>query len=195
MAKEEAKEKKEEGGEHGGDAAPKKGGKKLFLIIGAAVAVLAAAGVPIFVLGGQKPAEGHEVQEEEQHGKELASLPLETIIVNLSESSAFIKIGMSFEYDTGPITKAEEELAKKGHGGGGGGHGKEEGGLSGYFKEREPMLKDALIKVLSSKRSTEVLSMDGKERLKEELIEAANEALALEDSPIQGVYFSEFIIQ
>ncbi|NDC39409.1 MAG: hypothetical protein EBZ48_15445, partial [Proteobacteria bacterium] len=133
--------------------------------------------------------------EEEHHPKELATLALETVIVNLSESGAFIKIRMSFEYDPEPIHKKEEEMAKKGHGGGGG-HGKaKEGELSGYFKEREPMLKDALIKVLSSKRSTEVLSLDGKERLKEELVEAANEALALEESPMQGVYFAEFIIQ
>jgi flagellar FliL protein len=195
MAKEEAKEKKEEGGgEHGAEAAPKKSKKKLLIIVGAVVALVVAAGVPLFVLGGQKPADGKEVKEEEHHPKELATLPLDTIIVNLSESGAFIKIRMSFEYDAEPIKKAEEQLAKKGGGGGEAKEG-EKGGLTGYFKEREPMLKDSLIRVLSSKRSTEVLSLDGKERLKEELIEAANEALALEESPIQGVYFAEFIIQ
>lgn len=194
MAKEEAKEKKEEGGEHGAEAAPKKSKKKLFIIVGAVVAIVVAAGVPLFVLGGQKPADGKEAHEEEPKAKELKTLALDTVIVNLSESGAFIKIRMSFEYDPEPIKKVEEELAKRGGGGGEAKEG-EKGGLTGYFKEREPMLKDALIKVLSSKRSTEVLSLDGKERLKEELVEAANEALALEESPIQGVYFAEFIIQ
>ena len=63
------------------------------------------------------------------------------------------------------------------------------------MKTREPMLRDAVIKILSQKKSSEVLSIDGKEKLKEELIEAINESIALEEGPVQQVYFTEFIIQ
>ena len=61
--------------------------------------------------------------------------------------------------------------------------------------ERLPMIKDAVIKVLSSKKAEEVLSADGKEHLKEELIEAINEAIGLEEGPVTGIYFEDFIVQ
>jgi flagellar basal body-associated protein FliL len=40
-----------------------------------------------------------------------------------------------------------------------------------------------------------VLTADGKERLKEELLETINEAIALDEAPVQQIYFAEFIIQ
>jgi flagellar basal body-associated protein FliL len=49
--------------------------------------------------------------------------------------------------------------------------------------------------VLSSKKAEDVLTSDGKERLKEELIEGLNEAVALEEPPLTAVFFTEFIIQ
>ncbi len=60
---------------------------------------------------------------------------------------------------------------------------------------REPMIRDAIIRVLSSKTTDDLLNTEGKERLKEELIEAINEAIALDEGPAVGVYFTEFIIQ
>jgi flagellar basal body-associated protein FliL len=61
--------------------------------------------------------------------------------------------------------------------------------------KREIQIKDTLLRVLSSKKAEDVLTAEGKERLKEELIEGLNEAVALEEPPLTGVYFTEFIIQ
>ena len=198
MAKEEPKEKEE--GKEGADAAAKpKGKKKLFIIIGAVVLLVAAAGVPLMLMGGSKEAkEGEEAHVEEHEEKHIETVGLDTFIVNLSENGAFLKVKMLMEYDHSIIHKAEEELAKKGGGeaeGGGGHGGGKEGGLSGYLKHREPMIRDTVIRILSSKRPTEMLSRDGKDKLKEELIEGLNEAIALEEGPVQGIYFTEFIIQ
>jgi flagellar protein FliL len=57
------------------------------------------------------------------------------------------------------------------------------------------MIKGAIIAVLSSKKASELLTRTGKETLKDELIEAINEALGLDESPVVNIYFKEFIIQ
>ena len=122
---------------------------------------------------------------------------MEVFVVNLSQHTAFIKTKLLLEYDANIVHKHEEALAKAGHPveGGGGGHGGGDAGLTGYLKQREPMLRDAIIRALSSRRPEEVLTQDGKERLKEELIETINEAIALDEPAVQQIYFSEFIIQ
>lgn len=175
-------------------AAPKKSKKKLFIIVGALVVLGAGAGVPLFLMGGDKPA-GEEAAHVE-HAPELEVVPLEVFIVNLSQHTAFIKTKLLLEYDHEIVHKHEEELAKAGHplAAEGGEHGGDSG-LTGYLKVREPMLRDAIIRVLSSKRPEEVLTVDGKERLKEELIETINEAIALDEPAVQNIYFAEFIIQ
>ena len=57
------------------------------------------------------------------------------------------------------------------------------------------MINDAIIRVLSSKTTEAVLSPDGKEQLKEELVEAINDASGLDEAAVANVYFTDFIIQ
>jgi flagellar basal body-associated protein FliL len=64
-----------------------------------------------------------------------------------------------------------------------------------YITKNENKLRDEIIRILSSKRSEELLTGDGKARLKEELLDGINEALALEEPPVTSVLFTEFIIQ
>ena len=84
-------------------------------------------------------------------------------------------------------------------GGGGGEHGaggeEKKGGLPPLMEGRKPMIRDAVIRVLAAKKTVEVLSPDGKESMKQELIEAINEALGLDEGPVVNVYYTEFIIQ
>ncbi len=181
--------------------APKKGKKKLVIIAAAAILILAGAGVPMFMMGGDK--EEGELHEEEDHKTEhephLVTAAPDVFVVNLSETGAFLKVKMLLEFDEGPLKTIEEELIKKGvmHAEGAGGHGSDgsKSTLSGYMKFREPMIRDSVIKILSSRRANDVLSLTGKEKLKEEILEGINEALAMDESPVQAVYFQEFIIQ
>ena len=188
-------EKKEGEGEHA--EAPAGGGKKKMIII-AVVALLAVGGGAFAFLGGSKPPPSEGAEEVEEK-KEYKIAELDPFIVNLSESTSFLKVKMLVEYD--PATMVSLEGGAEGgggHGGGGGGGGgapKESFELPPMLKGRLPMIRDAVIRVISGKRSTDVLTVTGKEMLKQELIEAINEATGLDEPPVVNVYFTEFIIQ
>lgn len=180
-------------------AAPKKSKKMLFIIIIAVVVLLAGGGVASFALmsgGEEKDAEHHEEVELEPV---LKTAKLDTFIVNLSEANAFLKVTMLLEYDQNILDKLGGQGEGGGHGYGGGGAGGGGGAdplaLPAQMKAREPMLRDAIIRVISSKRTSDVISPDGKDKLKEEIIEVVNEAIGLEEPPVVNVYFMDFIIQ
>ena len=194
MAEEEAAPEGEEG--EGG----KKGGKgKLIIILVVVLVLLGGAGAAalVFLGGGDDASEDDDEADAEPV---YQTVELDTFIVNLSDNSSFLKIRMLIEYDPAILFAGGEGGGGGGHGGGGhgsagGGGGEPEPGLPGRMGEREPMLRDAIIRVLSSKTAEDVLSVDGKEILKEELIEAINEALNLDEAPVVNIYFTEFIVQ
>jgi flagellar FliL protein len=186
MAEAEEEEKKE--GE--GEAAPKKSKKKLIIII-VAVLVLLGGGVGGFlVLGKKPPAEDAEAAQEQEEHEHLEVVELDNFIVNLSENSSFLKVRINLEVSSNALHASAAADAA------GGGHGAEDkGGLPGALGAREPMIRDSIIRILSSKRAEEVLSPEGKDTLKEELVDAVNEAVGAEEPIVQGVYFADFIIQ
>lgn len=190
-------EEKKEGEEQ--EAPPKK--SKLPLIIIVVVAVLVIGGVAAFlVLGGSEAGEGEEGFDGAKHAEvHYETAKLEPFIVNLSESTSFIKVSMLVEYDPAVFERAagRGKRGGRGHGGGGSGGGAkaESGGLPPLMQQREPMIRDAVIRILSSHKAEEVLSPEGKEKLKEELVEAINEAIGLEEGPVVNIYFTEFVIQ
>jgi len=191
--------------EHGaeGEAKPKKSKKGLFIGLGVTVLSL-GAGVPMFVMGGEPPPDEAAVHEEEEHHheKHLETAELGVFIVNLSETTSFLKTKMTVEFDPEIVDRQTkkpegEEAAAEEEGGGGHGGGEKEGAaaLPEFMAHKETQIKDTVIRILSSKRTDEMLTGDGKERLKEELVEGINEAVGLEDPPIGRVFFTEFIIQ
>ncbi len=188
-------EKTEEPAE-GAEAAPKKSKKKLIIIL-AVVLLIVGAGVPMFLMGGKKvPTE--EEQAEQEEVKKLEVSDLGQFIVNLSETSAFLKCHIKIEYDVGIIEKQLKEGGGGGHGGGasGGGEGdKKAGALHPHLAARDTQIRDVIIRILSSKTAAEVLTQEGKERLKEELVEGINEASGMEEPPVTSVFFTDFIVQ
>jgi len=167
----EDKEEKEE--------APAKGGsKKLIIIIAVVVLVLVGGGVGAFFAfgkskgteegadeGGEEGATGEEGAEEVDLPP--AVLPLDTFIVNLQVKGSFLKTTLQLEF-------AEPEIPKT-------------------IEHETPKIRDAIIRVLSSKAAPDILSTEGKEKLRDELKNAVNEALKSED--VTQVYITEFIIQ
>jgi flagellar FliL protein len=94
---------------------------------------------------------------------------LEPIIVNLSadEGKRYLKITMQIELtrpDTGP-----------------------------EIQNKMPQIKDAVITVLSSKSAEELLTVDGKFKLKEQLMTRINSLLT--NGSVKNVFFVEFVIQ
>jgi flagellar FliL protein len=188
----EVKKEKEEGAE-----APKKKGNKMIPIIAVALLVLLVGGGMGFAFMGG----GKETEPEEVHVEPLLKIAkLEPFIVNLGEHTAFIKVSLLLEYDQHIL---DSVIAGHGSGGGHGYGGGAAGGgappdptaLPEVMLAREPMVRDAIIRVLASKRAVEVLTIDGKERLKEEIVESVNEALQFSESTVTNVYFAEFIVQ
>lgn len=184
---------KEEQAKEGEEAAPKKSKKKLFLFAGVGVVVLILALAVPMLMGGEKK---EEVIEEPFPEYKLAKF--DTFIVNLSEQKSFLKVTLLLEYDLTALTRVTAPKGGEGggHGGGGaGGKAADPTAMPPQFMEKEPILKDAVIRVLSSKRVAEVLTADGKDQIKEELIEALNEALGYEEPVVTNIFFSEYIVQ
>ena len=189
-AKEPEKKKDEAEESEGQEQAKPAGKKKLFIIIGAVVGLLVLGGVGMMFMGGAKEEAAEEEMAEDAE-KHYQVLELDTMIVNLSESSSFLKVKLSLEYDPAVIERA----MNKAHGGGGSGGEGGAGAAPPIFTERGPMLRDAIIRILSSKTSAEVLSPSGKEAMKEELLRGINEALGFEEDLIVNLYFDEFLVQ
>lgn len=186
--------------------APKKSKKKLIIFgaVGLVVLVALGVGIPMMMGGGEEEGEEEVVEEPIKVYKQAK---LDPFIVNLSEQKNFIKISMLIEYDPEIIAKMGAGHAEGGGHGGGvvSGHASG-GGASGdsapdpfafppELTGKVPMINDAVIKILSSKRAEQVLTVEGKETMKEELIEAINDAIGYEEPPVVNIYFTEFIVQ
>jgi len=172
-------DKKEETGE-----APK-GGKKKLIIIAAVAVLVIGGGVGAFLAMGKsdKGAEGEAGLEEGgdgehggggEHGEggeniilPPAVLPLETFIVNLQVKGSFLRTTIQLEF-------AEPELPHT-------------------IENDVPKIKDAVIRVLSGKSSSELLTTEGKDKIRTEIRDSVNEILGGEE--VTQVYFTEFIIQ
>ncbi len=184
-----AAEEKKEGAE-----APKKSNKKMIIIIAAAVLVLGGAGA--FFAMGSAPKEGEEeeiVEEEIHEGHHTEALELGTFLVNLSENATFLKATIVIEVNS--------DLLHEGHGAagdeGGGGHGGGEATskLPGALGAKEAHIKDRIIKILSSKRAQQLLDAEGKVELSEEIADAVNQIVELDEELVSNVFFTTFIIQ
>jgi flagellar protein FliL len=167
----------------------KKNKKLLFIIIGA---VLALGGGGFFMFGGSKPTE--EVEEKEvEH--EYGHLELKEFVVNLKQSGSYLKVLLQIKYDLTILNSHLEGGAGGGSGHGGGGVGGGEDNTPAVFTSNLPTIRDRIIQVLSSKTGEEVLSVEGKENIKEELIEVINDILGFDEDIVVEILFTEFIVQ
>lgn len=96
-------------------------------------------------------------------------VPLETFIVNLADPgrALFLKITINLELDDAP---AQEEIAR-----------------------RLPQIRDMILTHLPTKKSDELLTVEGKQALRDSLAEGINGRLRT--GKVRNVYFSDFVIQ
>ena len=183
-----AEEKKEENKEETSETAPaKEGGNKLLMIVIIVLLLL------LLVIGGlvayfllssdntsdpsQNPADNGKSKQVEQKKlkKDSADLtigpiyPMDPFIVNLMSDGArrFLKCTLNLEMDSPDL---QPELDKK-----------------------VPLLRDLIIRILSSKTVAEISTSKGKEKLKAEIVRNINEKL--ESGEIKHVYLVNFVIQ
>jgi len=121
---------------------------------------------------GERSGEGRgkeEVEISKVIVKKGIVIPGPSLVVNLGDINVprFLKVSIVFEVDRG-ITVAE-------------------------IQEKDPMIKDAIIGLLSSKTMSELQGYEAQQILKEELISRVN--ALLETGRIINIYFTEFVMQ
>jgi len=95
--------------------------------------------------------------------------PLDTFTVNLKSDAGrrYLKATMALELDS-----AE---------------------LSHELDAKAPVLRDRIIRILSSKTLEEISSKKGKQKVSEQIMDTLNAMIT--DGQIKGIYFTEFVIQ
>jgi len=178
----------------------KKSGKKKLIIVVVLLLLLGGGGAGAFLVLGKKedPKENKEEHLEEEH-PQLVLAPLEpAFIVNLADSGSYLKATIYLEFDIEKAKKMELDLtAAAGHGSGGAGGGGDKGPpkIEGILKVKEPLIRDVVIRVLSSKTVDEARSTSQRDALKGELVEAINDVVGDGDGPVTNVIFTEYIVQ
>jgi len=165
----------------------KEGGKSsnmmLIIIIAVLVLLLVIGGVAAFLLsGGDEEAQQMDQSEPssksaspKKQKKRMESLtvgpmyPLDNFIVNLLSDSGrrFLKTQINLEMDS-------EDLAAE-------------------LDSKVPVIRDIIIRVLTSKTLEEISTAKGKDKLKDALVNQLN--MRLQDGEINNLYFTEFVIQ
>ena len=172
MAVEEAEEVKAE------EPPPKKAKSKLLLILVIGVLLVALLGVGGFIVykqvmgggGGDADKKAEQAATAKKEASKLGVVTgLDPFIVNLSGEAGkrYIKVTMQLELSS---KEGIEEV-----------------------QQRMPQIKDSVITVLSSKTTEDLLTVDGKFQLKEQILTRVN--ILLQTGVVKNVYFVEFVIQ
>ena len=148
--------------------------KKLIILVVLAVAVLAGGGGAVWFLVGGGPegkSEGSEhTAQKDDHSKEPGPIKeLDPFVLNLAdrEELRYLKMTIQLELD-----QAETEAE---------------------FEKRVPAIRDALLVLLTSKESHHLRTVNGKRRIREEIMSRANRLM--HNGKITNVFFTDFIIQ
>ena len=163
----------------------------IIIIVVLVLVILISAVVAVLLMSGDDEgmAEAQEPQKKEKQAKsskkstssssemddsrllgEIGILyPLDTFTVNLKSDSGrrYLKVTMSLELEG-------DELSLE-------------------LDAKSPVLRDRIIRILSSKTLEEITSKKGKAKVSEQVMDTLNSMIA--DGKIKGIYFTEFVIQ
>lgn len=153
------------------------------LLLGAAVAAAIVMGIIPLPFG---PAAEARAALEKSKPPVTVMYPTKEQVVNLADKNAskFLKVDVTLEFiddkykdpPVGPaVTQQQTEFAAD---------------LTPYTQ----IIQDSLVSTLSSKTSNDLLKVDGKDQLKQDLINNVNKALH-DQEQVVNVYFTSFIIQ
>ena len=176
MAEEETQEEQQEGGK-------KSSSMMLIIIIVVLILIIViGAAVAVLMMGGEDETKAAQTPapQERQVGSSQnpgnASLaevgpmfPLDTFTVNLLSESGrrYLKVEMNLEL-------SGEELGIE-------------------LDNKTAVIRDIIIRLLSSKSLEEISTAKGKEKLKEQIVDQLN--MRLRDGRVNNVYFTEFVVQ
>lgn len=175
------------------DAAPPKKKSKLMLFIIIGVLVLVAGGAGAFLLLKKKqPAEGEEGEEPAAHGKADKSahpgappayVKLDTFTTNLASENPT---------DTQAAQYIQVVVELK----------VEDAHVGDTLKPYTPEIRNGILRALSSKKASQLATVEGKDALAEEILSVVNKIVnpgtkkgKEPEGPVSAVLFSSFIIQ
>ncbi len=154
----------------------------LIILIGAVVSILLMGGKEETVTYSAPPkAQERSVSQERRsasssdmgESRKLSQIgvlyPLDTFTVNLKSDSGrrYLKVTMSLE-----LEGAE---------------------LSLELDSKSPVIRDRVIRILTSKSLEEISSKKGKQKISEQVMDTLNAMIS--DGQIRGIYFTEFVVQ
>lgn len=154
-------------------SATKGAGKKMILLSLLGVLLLGGGGgAAWFFMGGHEEAPSTQEKEANADGGHEEPGPimeLEPFLLNLAdrEELRFLKVSIKLELD-----RPEEKTD---------------------FQNKVPAIRDALLVLLSSKESQILRTVNGKRRVREEIMARVNGVMS--KGKISNVYFTDFIIQ
>ena len=145
------------------------GGVVAFLLMGndeAAASGSAPAATEAPAVSGNAPVSGNLDAPTTEVG---LMYPLDTFTVNLLSESGrrYLKVELNLEID------GEE--------------------LTAELDTKKPLLRDIIIRILSSKSLEEISTIKGKEKLKEQIVNDIN--MRLKDGKVKNIYFTDFVVQ
>jgi flagellar FliL protein len=156
------------------EAPAKAGSGKKMMIVGLLGVLLlgGGGGAAWFFMGGEKKEEGNHAKDthEEAHLEESGPImELDPFLLNLADrdEQRFLKVSIKLELD-----RPEEETD---------------------FPNKVPAIRDALLVLLSSKESQLLRTVNGKRRMREEIMVRVNGVMS--KGKIANVFFTDFIIQ
>jgi len=165
-------DEKEAKGEAAPEEAPKaKGGKLKWILIGfGLIALLGGGGAGGYLLlsGGKQEADASAPAPEEVQPT-VINLQLDPFLVNLSDPGGghYLKATLTLELENQHAVD--------------------------WINARLPRVRDRVLLLLSSKTSEELLSAEGKFRLRDDVLRAVNETM--KNDRATAVYLTEFVVQ
>ncbi|RXZ32828.1 flagellar basal body-associated protein FliL [Oxalobacteraceae bacterium CAVE-383] len=157
--------------------APKKSKKMLLIVIllGVLLLIVAGGAAAFFVLSSKKPAEAEHAASSGESSKVPVFVAIEPYVVNLQTaengSDQFLQTSLTLQV-------ADEGTAEA-------------------IKTFMPLVRSRLLVTLSSKKSAELVTVEGKKKLTEEIIATLNQPFTPNGKPqqVNDVFYTSFVIQ
>jgi flagellar protein FliL len=161
--------------------APKKKGKMLIIILAVVGVLVIGGGVGAYLLLSKPAAENAAANGEEAEGEEAAEgeddghtpiyVKLEAFTVNLADQESYLQTEIQ-------LLVADAKVGEK-------------------MNARLPEVRDAMIRLLSSKTAEELSQQEGKDKLAGEIQKQINDVLGIKGKlkGVKKVLFGAFIIQ